>query len=575
MTITLLHLTDIHAGPGELKDEDLKDSVPEAERRVMLDRLTAYVRSLPEVPDYVAVTGDITIKGSNDGLKRFRKWLDDRINERVLPDAERIMVLPGNHDVQWKVPRTSVWQRERYQLFGDAFAKAFPHSHLPGYDPPLDYLNPSLKSSSGLIGGLKTVTHAGEVEIEESFPFILDLRRDILIFGFNSTLGCGVYLDPNSKISTALDALLELMPAADALGKKLREVADAYRDSLLIDAGMLGDAQLAYFAELMSRLRKELGSKYKRLTKIALLHHHVSHLWRQQLEVKRFESVLDASHLKQRLVEYGFDIVLHGHKHLNHVGMDASVIPLSESLSYHPLYIVSGGTVGGHPRTGDHQSFKLIEFKEDIGPRTVASIAEVPLVETGDPGRVINQESKIYAASIASQTPRVHDFRRLKKHLDDVLREKSAPELAHSEYALSGARAKLAPAHPDLVIGAAKYDFDHIIESPTEGTRVFYYLILATREIEFRDRARIYWMLNDVKHFSERSNLSCRVILLIGNFDKTSLREAADPGRITYGIRKLQQWFKPAIDSGLFEVRVHTFDQDEVDAATRSTASSK
>ena len=51
--VTILHLTDVHAGDEALVDEDLNVKIAPAERRKQLDRLTGYIEALPTVPDYV------------------------------------------------------------------------------------------------------------------------------------------------------------------------------------------------------------------------------------------------------------------------------------------------------------------------------------------------------------------------------------------------------------------------------------------------------------------------------------------------------------------------------------------
>src|SRR5277367_6530976 len=109
------------------------------------------------------------------------------------------------------------------------------------------------------------------------------------------------------------DGIMQLYEGSPEVLAQLTQLRSAYSDALAVDAGIIGDEQLKYFSELMKRLRKQLGDGYARLTKIAVLHHHIGHLWNQQLEVKSFESTIDAHPLKKRLIEFGFDIVLHGH----------------------------------------------------------------------------------------------------------------------------------------------------------------------------------------------------------------------------------------------------------------------
>ena len=68
MSVVILHISDIHTGPGELRDEDMKQSVPGSEREQMLDRLAAYLRA-------VAMSSKLNIEMSHSLKKgRDRKY---------------------------------------------------------------------------------------------------------------------------------------------------------------------------------------------------------------------------------------------------------------------------------------------------------------------------------------------------------------------------------------------------------------------------------------------------------------------------------------------------------------------
>jgi 3',5'-cyclic AMP phosphodiesterase CpdA len=209
VALSILHLTDIHAGPLAAKDIDLKDPLPEVEAPNMLERLSRYLRALPTLPpDYVIVSGDTTNRCNPIGMEEFRAWLIEQSEKKVLPDPSRILIVPGNHDVKWEVQEKAGWHRERYEDFAKAF-HAFPHSHIPGHDPDLNADKVKLNGKSRL-GGMKTVTKYGKTQLAWSEPFILDLDKDLLLFGFNSTLGCGVYRAKNKDISDSLAALRTL-----------------------------------------------------------------------------------------------------------------------------------------------------------------------------------------------------------------------------------------------------------------------------------------------------------------------------------------------------------------------------
>lgn len=568
MSVTILHITDIHAGPEELKDEDLKQQVPYSERARMLDRLTSYLQVMPNPPDYAIITGDLTIQGNHGGLEEFRKWILDRITEKVLPDVNHVIIVPGNHDVcRMNMQKESAnSDKYRYDTFFNTIAKVFPHAYLPDCDPPLNPSKPSFDVTTDVFfGGLSTEKKHDRFEIVESFPFILDMERDILIFAFNSTLGCGVYLPHIVEIRDNLASLMSIYGTGDpAVERKFKQIRDAYEGSLLIDAGLVGNDQLTYFSQVMRRLKESLGARYSRLTKIAVMHHHISHLWRQQIEIKSFESVLDASQLKQYLIEYEFDLVLHGHKHTNHVALDGSMIPISSSKRFSPLCIISGGTVGGNPRLGDKQTFKLIRFDEDNGPRTAAIIQEIPLLDNADPYPIIKKDSTIYSVPITSGLPELHDLQAIKDSLDAFMRDHYAAELRdNNKLIISGAELRIPAAHPDIIGEASQYNCYCVAEKLDE--MVFYDIIQATQRLDFRQKARIYWMLTDVKGFELHSSKRSRVIILVGNLEETHFFQGKTKGEIEKSIEEIKRLFKPASISGLLEIREHAFSQEEVE----------
>jgi 3',5'-cyclic AMP phosphodiesterase CpdA len=571
--LSVLHLTDIHAGPGAAEDIDLKDPLPDVEAPNMLERLSGYLRALPTVPDYVIVSGDTTNRGNPIGMEEFRAWLLEQSKKKVLPNPSRILIVPGNHDVKWQVQKKAGWHAERYEDFAKTFIHAFPHCHIPGHDPGLNANKVKLTGKSPL-GGMKTATKYGKTQLTSSEPFILDLDKDLLLFGFNSTLGCGVYRAKDKEISEALTALRTLHKGS-ASEKWLETIDTGYTKSLLVDAGQIGEEQLRYFDELMKKLEKTLGAdRFAKLTKIAVLHHHVGHLWNQQLELKVFESVVDAAELKQALIAYGFQFVLHGHKHMNHVGLDGTVIRVEDSAARIPLCVVSGGTISGHPRQGDTQTFKVLEFTEDRGPRRAVTILEVPLLPGPASQQVLAEESKQYQVALRSAVAEVHDFDRLKDRLDELVRTKCAEELKGGKgITFASGDATIPPADPDLVGVETQYRLDRIIH--VNGENRYYDVVLAASRLNFRQRARVYWLLTDVKHLSESQSERGKVILLIGNLEDTPLATTTNPQEVEESIDNLCKWFAPAIKGGWLEVRKHRFTTDEISAIAGAVSSTK
>ncbi len=117
----LLHLSDLHV--GALDDTqvtaDYKGFLPleEKENRVGLLRnsLTALAEKLSadgETLDSVVVTGDVSSKYDEQGFARLTELLDVLGDQR--PPNDRVLVLPGNHDVK---RGSTASTEERYDFF--------------------------------------------------------------------------------------------------------------------------------------------------------------------------------------------------------------------------------------------------------------------------------------------------------------------------------------------------------------------------------------------------------------------------------------------------------------------------
>jgi 3',5'-cyclic AMP phosphodiesterase CpdA len=551
----VLHLSDIHAGPGALRDEDVKNGLPDAEGESYLERLSSYVRALRRRPDFVVVSGDLTLKGSREGLIEVRRWLDEHIASDHLPPHSRIVVVPGNHDVMRGEERA----KDRFQAFHDSFGTQFTRAHVPELDAELDPDAVAIDTSADLIGG--TTANWGTSPVVA--PFVVDTKADVLVFAFNSALGCGVRTTGHNDITSRLSQLIGNRGADAGLVAELTTIQSAYSESLIIDAGLIGTKQLAYFGGVMQRLTDTLGHGYDRLTKIAVLHHHVSHLWDQQLELKSFESVVDAPQFKQALTQWSFDLVLHGHKHLNHVGIDASIIPIDKGQIYNPLCIVSGGTVGGEPRRSDSQSFKLIRLVGTSGPRKTATIVEVPLRGSTNPRAEIERSNRVFVAPIASRLPELHDLEQLKAKLDHYVMSKVAPEaLPHGQQPIP-ARLELPVADRSLVNDLGRYTF--YCSTTRENVRTFYDVILATKKIPFRDRARIYWLLSDALNQPGTNETTTRVVVVVANCELTHFGRAVGTGEVEESLQVIRDTFGPSIDRGVLEIRGYNLSQAEVD----------
>jgi 3',5'-cyclic AMP phosphodiesterase CpdA len=94
------------------------------------------------------------------------------------------------------------------------------------------------------------------------------------------------------------------------------------RDSFPLAEGQVGASQLRWVSTKLDRIRDELGDRYSRFVKIAVVHHHVVAIAGGGQLSDRFMQLLDAGDLLKLLNDRGFNVVVHGHRHHPHVWAD-------------------------------------------------------------------------------------------------------------------------------------------------------------------------------------------------------------------------------------------------------------
>jgi 3',5'-cyclic AMP phosphodiesterase CpdA len=133
--LRIIHLSDIHVwrfafNPLKLLSKraiGMTELVVRRARKFRLERLNAVVERVRSLaPDHLIVTGDLTTTALTDEFRAAREALAD-----LLVDADRVTVIPGNHD---RYTTGSVRYRAFEEWFG-AFAPAGPYPWLRPIDP--------------------------------------------------------------------------------------------------------------------------------------------------------------------------------------------------------------------------------------------------------------------------------------------------------------------------------------------------------------------------------------------------------------------------------------------------------
>lgn len=300
----ILVISDLHIQPDQrlpggidnktefgIFNEALPDNI-----NIFFDTLDKVFRDVPEVdlPRAVIVSGDLVEKGGlaeHKGKNEFdvaREFLKKLANKLGIRE-EKIIVVPGNHDVDWSSGNPVTDQRSRF----DKYIKAVEDFQSPGFE------NDQLTPKKVL---LKNIKH-GCYDVE-------------ILLLISPTYSGTANADNEKHMNKILDVLnLEDKEVEQQIRHKIEHQKDR------LDIAAIGRHQRTYI--------REQSSDVDNTIRIAVMHHHL--LPDTQLEIANFEAVIDSGKVLEDLVEYDFDLVLTGHKH-NRKFMNISISDTNKNL---------------------------------------------------------------------------------------------------------------------------------------------------------------------------------------------------------------------------------------------------
>lgn len=357
---TLLHLSDLHlASPSASFDVtgDYKvDSLPPHERQRRTDAISDTLHQLGSALaatettlDAVVVSGDVTMQGRADGfalLTGILKQLGD-----ALPPKERILVVPGNHDVAWF---TKPGTRERYEAFLSLRSEGYVLPYLEGVDAETDG---RLKPGAG------------------PEPLITAPDNSFAVVGINSCDMCGVERVAESDLVDKLDEIETLANAVSPGGAAVKALREAWRRRGLDDIARVSKVQRRLCNEVAVKERERILAKTGVAPVLIAVFHHQLRPVSTVEEFKSFEGITNLGEVREWLAGNRFDILLHGHKHEQRV-LEDIFVPFDGASAHqsHRLLVVSGPTIG-HGQPASNPVGRLITIDSAM-PR----IADVELV---------------------------------------------------------------------------------------------------------------------------------------------------------------------------------------------------
>lgn len=340
----LLHLSDLHL--GNTADEDLVgdykvEAIREEDRnkrttllRSTLHALAGRLREDGDRLDALLVTGDVTTQGRTEGFDVLSELLE-ALGDR-LPPADRVVVVPGNHDVAW---HTSSGSADRYQAFVDGVRAA-------GYVTPL----------------LDGVDYDADQPLAGAQPLLVG--DDFVVIAVNSADASGL-LEP---LPPAVHAELDRLVRA---GDVTADFESALRRIRTYDMSRISARQMA---ALSHRLEAVDPSKVR----IAALHHQLLPVSEEE-EAKAFESMINLGAFLAFLGSADVDLVAHGHKHVE------AVLPLALTGSDgrpRQAIVSSCGTIGGPVGVG-REIARLVRVDSSLPTLRRLRVTSVPAVGPG------------------------------------------------------------------------------------------------------------------------------------------------------------------------------------------------
>lgn len=347
----LLHLSDLHLARNLPADvvADLKDPVLSKEAlptrltviRHSLEALGVWLESSGQALDGIVVTGDVTVHGLAEGFDLLPEVL--ACLGTACPPPERILVVPGNHDVR-KGSRPS--SPERYENFLRLREHGYLTSFLEGVDEATDGSSPCLTATDG----------------------------SFVVLGLNSANHSQVTRDPGEEFAPLLDA-------ARALAQ-----SDSTIQALLSDWEKRGEADVARLdAPQLERGREILagygGSNEARPLRIVALHHQVQPVGATE-EVKSYETLTNLGEFRNWLDENEVDVVLHGHKHAGQVSAESHTRAAGLTPARHEYLVICAPTVQAESVSYDPVGF-LIQAEPTLSRAAGIELADVPASVTG------------------------------------------------------------------------------------------------------------------------------------------------------------------------------------------------
>jgi 3',5'-cyclic AMP phosphodiesterase CpdA len=311
------HISDLHFGAASIQRIDAKD------RTVTGRRLAAAAGQGPVVEDYydwlqsrspserphlLIVSGDVAEQARDSEYEAARAWLE-KVAETLAPhagltsDDPRVLLVPGNHDVDWNEPPSRDGERRRHMRFASAFGT-------------LPWLRPQLEQPPG--------------ERDVASHFFKEADLEVLLLG-----SCEYGGLRDLGIEQVADRIMDLAKEEGNLTieQTIKDIKGSYGRQ---------DPGFVHNADIQTARRHPWSGRVR----IAVLHHPLSPI-PSDGEIAPRVGLQNAGQLKGALLEKHFCLALHGHVHSPWVATERW-----HGAAGGTLLICSAHTLGSYPAAG-------------------------------------------------------------------------------------------------------------------------------------------------------------------------------------------------------------------------------
>ena len=346
----LLHLSDLHLGEGDSPVGDYsKDATLKADQhqtrlssiKASILDLAAALEADKKKLDSVVITGDITSHSDESGFRLLPELLN-LLGSSLPSDQARILVVPGNHDVDWAEPATSRDRYGRFLILRDEFGYSTPH-----------------------LEGVDVDSYGNLLPLANARPTLLASDESFVLAGMNSSNNCGVPGAITSAVTNAIrGSTSSLMTPA------LKTLLEALDENNHVD---MARVDLAQFTALSLSLSEHLAQTSNDPLRLLALHHQIAPVGLAE-EIKAFESVINLGALRGWIASNGIDVVLHGHKH-EMLTLSERFTPPSLPQKEHRVLVLSAPSI----QAGQTKDFGRLLDIPPIAPRFAGiTVVDVP-----------------------------------------------------------------------------------------------------------------------------------------------------------------------------------------------------